>query len=74
MPLTQLLSGMALPTLAGLAMLLVLMVARPLLPIAFPSIAGLLATIVLGVAIYGGAIAAFDKDGFRLALSLVRRT
>jgi len=74
MPLTQLFSGMALPTLAGLAMLLLLMVARPILPIAFPSIAGLLATIVLGVAIYGGAIAAFDKDGFKLALSLVRRT
>lgn len=60
------------PTLAGIAMLLVLALIRPLAPFAFPSLAGLLATIALGAVIYVGLIALFDRDGFRLGLSLIR--
>jgi O-antigen/teichoic acid export membrane protein len=73
MPLLELLSGMWPATFAGLTMLFVLLAARPLLPLDYPSIEGLLATIALGVPIYAGFIFAFDRDGFGLALSMVRR-
>ncbi len=73
MPLLELLKGMWLPTLAGVTMLVLLMALRPMMPFAFPSIAGLVATVGLGAVVYAGMIAVFDKDGLRLALSLVRR-
>lgn len=73
MPFTDLLVGMWPATFAGLTMLFVLWAARPLMPIDYPSVEGLIATIVLGVPIYLGLIFAFDRDGFSLALSVVRR-
>jgi teichuronic acid exporter len=74
MPLIDLLWGMWPATFAGLTMLFVLLAARPLLPFAFPSVEGLIATIVLGVPIYTGLIFAFDRDGFSLGLSMLRRS
>ena len=73
MPLSRLLVGMWQPTAAGIAMLLALTALRPLLPIEFPSALGLGATVAMGIAIYGGLIAAFDRDGFGLVLGFVRR-
>ncbi len=73
MPLSRLLAGMWQPTVAGIAMLLALGVLRPLLPIEFPSVLGLGATVAMGIVIYGGLIAAFDRDGFNLVLGFIRR-
>lgn len=73
MSLAALLYGMWQPTFAGLAMLFVLLAARPWLPFEFPSLAGLLATIALGVPIYGALIVAFDRDGVRLVQGLIRK-
>jgi hypothetical protein len=36
-------------------------------------VTGLLATIALGVVVYGGMLRLIDRDGFRLALALVRK-
>ncbi|MCE9523510.1 MAG: lipopolysaccharide biosynthesis protein [Alphaproteobacteria bacterium] len=73
MPLSRLLVGMWQPTAAGLIMLVVISLLRPLLPIEFPSAAGLGVTIAMGALIYAGLIAAFDRDGFRLVLALAKR-
>jgi teichuronic acid exporter len=73
MPLGRLLFGMWQPTAASIAMLVVLALLRPILPIEFPSLAGLITTIVLGASIYVGLIAALDRDGLRLVLGLVKR-
>jgi len=58
-------------TLAGLTMFLLVGLLRPLLPVAFPSLLGLFATIPLGALIYFGLIAAFDQEGIRLLLGVV---
>lgn len=73
MPIWRLLVGMWPPTLAAVAMLVLLSLLRPLLPIPFPSVLGLLTTIALGAVVYVGMIAALDRDGFRLVLGLVRK-
>lgn len=73
MTMIDLWSGLWQPTVAGGAMLLILLAVRPLLPIEYPSILGLVATIALGAPIYIGIIYAIDRDGFRLVLSLIRR-
>jgi O-antigen/teichoic acid export membrane protein len=73
MPLSQLLIGMWQPTVAGLVMLVAIFVLRPLVPIAFPTLAGLVTSVAFGAAIYGGFIFAFDQDGVRLMLGMVRR-
>lgn len=73
MPAMRMLASVASATLSGLVMLSLLLVLRPLLPLPFPSVTGLLATIALGVVVYGGMLRLIDRDGFRLALALVRK-
>ncbi len=73
MTMVDLWSGLWRPAAAGIAMLVILLLVRPLLPIAYPSIFGLVATIGLGALIYIALIYILDRDGFRLVLSLIRK-
>lgn len=73
MTMVDLWSGLWRPAAAGIAMLVILLLVRPLLPIAYPSILGLVATIGLGAVIYIALIYILDRDGFRLVLSLIRK-
>lgn len=58
---------------AAVLMLVALVVIRPLLPIAFPSLFGLLATISIGAVVYGLAIAVVNREVFRVLRSAVMR-
>ena len=71
MSMVSLFLGIWRPTVASIAMLLALLVIRSWLPIDFPSLAGMLTTVALGVAFYAGAIALGDRDGLRLIRDLL---
>jgi O-antigen/teichoic acid export membrane protein len=70
-PMTDLLAGLWRPALASLVMLAALSLVRPLVPVPYPSWGGLLFTVGLGAAIYGGLIVMFDRHGFLLLRGLV---
>jgi teichuronic acid exporter len=68
---SDLLGALWQPACASLTMAAVLFGLRPLLPIEFPSLLGLVTTIVLGAIVYCGVIAVIDRDAFRLVRSVV---
>ena len=62
------------PLLASIAMLCLLLVLRPVLPLPFPTLGGLCLSIGVGGAFYLGLIALIDREGFLLLVNLVRPT
>jgi teichuronic acid exporter len=67
----SILNAISLPLGASMIMGISLALIRPLLPFEFPSVQGLLVSIVFGAGIYSAILFAFDRAAFNLALSFL---